>query len=143
MNSLGFEVEQTYDLDALNSELLLGLVVESKPIANTHLKINKVKLADQILEIVCGAENIGVDQFVIVAPINSTISNGLTLTSKTIRGYQSQGMVCALNEIGIFSSSLTESELKNIYQVSDNHLNLNTLTGQSVKPMINLDDFIW
>ncbi|WP_434341678.1 phenylalanine--tRNA ligase subunit beta [Mycoplasma putrefaciens] len=143
LNSLGFEVEQTYDLDALNSELLLGLVVESKPIANTHLKINKVKLADQILEIVCGAENIGVDQFVIVAPINSTISNGLTLTAKTIRGYQSQGMVCALNEIGIFSSSLTESELKNIYQVSDNHLNLNTLTGQSVKPMINLDDFIW
>lgn len=144
LNSLGFEVEQTVDFDALNSELLVGYVEESVKVPDTHLKTNKIKISkNKTLDIICGAENIDKDQYVIVAPVGSTISNGLTLTEREIRGHLSQGMVCALNEIGIPTSSLTETESKNIYNINSDNIDLNSRSTQSAKQLINLDDYIW
>ncbi|MDQ0568081.1 phenylalanine--tRNA ligase subunit beta [Mycoplasma yeatsii] len=144
LNSLGFEVEQTTDFNNLNSELLVGYVEESVKVSDTHLKSNKIKInKNKTLDIICGAENIDKDQYVIVAPVGSTISNGLTLTEREIRGHLSQGMVCALNEIGIPTSSLTEFESKNIYNINLDNIDLNSRSTQSAKQLINLDDYIW
>ncbi|AJM71703.1 phenylalanine--tRNA ligase subunit beta [Mycoplasma yeatsii] len=144
LNSLGFEVEQTTDFNNLNSELLVGYVEESVKVPDTHLKSNKIKInKNKTLDIICGAENIDKDQYVIVAPVGSTISNGLTLTEREIRGNLSQGMVCALNEIGIPTSSLTEFESKNIYNINLDNIDLNSRSTQSAKQLINLDDYIW
>ncbi|UWD35237.1 phenylalanine--tRNA ligase subunit beta [Mycoplasma cottewii] len=144
LNSLGFEVEQTVDFNNLNSELLVGYVEESVKVPDTHLKSNKIKInKNKTLDIICGAENIDKDQYVIVAPVGSTISNGLTLTEREIRGHLSQGMVCALNEIGIPTSSLTEFESKNIYNINLDNIDLNSRLTQSAKQLINLDDYIW
>jgi phenylalanyl-tRNA synthetase beta chain len=57
------------------------------------------------LQIVCGAPNVAVGQKVVVAPAGSTIYpvNGEPLTMKKvkIRGIESNGMICAEDEIGL------------------------------------------
>ncbi|WP_434325361.1 phenylalanine--tRNA ligase subunit beta [Mycoplasma capricolum] len=143
LNSLGFEVDNVYDLNSLNSELVLGYVEQSKQIPNTHLKLNKVNIGTKSLQIVCGASNVDVNQFVIVAPINATIANGLTLTSKKIQNYESQGMICALNEIGINQSVINKEDQLKIYNVFDKNLDLKKYLGKDVKQIIGLDDYLF
>ncbi|WP_434343906.1 phenylalanine--tRNA ligase subunit beta [Mycoplasma sp. 06067-C1-B144P-99-0482-3] len=143
LNSLGFEVDNVYDLNSLNSELILGYIEESKQILNTHLKLNKVNIGTKSLQIVCGASNVDVDQFVVVAPINATIANGLTLTNKKIQNYESQGMICALNEIGISQSVINKEDQLKIYNLFDKKLDLKKYLGKDVKQIIGLDDYLF
>ncbi|AOQ22107.1 phenylalanine--tRNA ligase subunit beta [Mycoplasma capricolum] len=143
LNSLGFEVDNVYDLNSLNSELVLGYVEQSKQIPDTHLKLNKVNIGTKSLQIVCGASNVDVNQFVVVAPINATIANGLTLTSKKIQNYESQGMICALNEIGINQSVINKEDQLKIYNVFDKNLDLKKYLGKDVKQIIGLDDYLF
>ncbi|WBX36012.1 phenylalanine--tRNA ligase subunit beta [Mycoplasma capricolum] len=143
LNSLGFEVDNVYDLNSLNSELVLGYVEQSKQIPDTHLKLNKVNIGTKSLQIVCGASNVDVNQFVIVAPINATIANGLTLTSKKIQNYESQGMICALNEIGINQFVINKEDQLKIYNVFDKNLDLKKHLGKDVKQIIGLDDYLF
>ncbi|WP_434337993.1 phenylalanine--tRNA ligase subunit beta [Mycoplasma capricolum] len=143
LNSLGFEVDNVYDLNSLNSELVLGYVEQSKQIPDTHLKLNKVNIGTKSLQIVCGASNVDVNQFVVVAPINATIANGLTLTSKKIQNYESQGMICALNEIGINQSVFNKEDQLKIYNVFDKNLDLKKYLGKDVKQIIGLDDYLF
>ncbi|WP_434324353.1 phenylalanine--tRNA ligase subunit beta [Mycoplasma capricolum] len=143
LNSLGFEVDNVYDLNSLNSELVLGYVEQSKQIPDTHLKLNKVNIGTKSLQIVCGASNVDVNQFVIVAPINATIANGLTLTSKKIQNYESQGMICALNEIGINQSVINKEDQLKIYNVFGKNLDLKKYLGKDVKQIIGLDDYLF
>ncbi|WP_434338417.1 phenylalanine--tRNA ligase subunit beta [Mycoplasma capricolum] len=143
LNSLGFEVDNVYDLNSLNSELVLGYVEQSKQIPDTHLKLNKVNIGTKSLQIVCGASNVDVNQFVVIAPINATIANGLTLTSKKIQNYESQGMICALNEIGINQSVINKEDQLKIYNVFDKNLDLKKYLGKDVKQIIGLDDYLF
>ncbi|AJK51428.1 phenylalanine--tRNA ligase subunit beta [Mycoplasma capricolum] len=143
LNSLGFEVDNVYDLNSLNSELVLGYVEQSKQIPDTHLKLNKVNIGTKSLQIVCGASNVDFNQFVVVAPINATIANGLTLTSKKIQNYESQGMICALNEIGINQSVINKEDQLKIYNVFDKNLDLKKYLGKDVKQIIGLDDYLF
>ncbi|ADK69796.1 phenylalanine--tRNA ligase subunit beta [Mycoplasma mycoides subsp. mycoides] len=143
LNSLGFEVDSVYDLNSLNSELILGYVEQSKQIPDTHLKLNQVNIGTKSLQIVCGASNVDANQFVVIAPINATIANGLTLTSKKIQNYESQGMICALNEIGIDLSVINKEDQLKIYNVSDKNLDLKKYIGSDVKQIIGLDDYLF
>src|SRR6185369_4805570 len=73
------------------------------------LTITKVNTGEaEPLQIVCGAPNVAAGQKVVVATVGSTIfpSNGEPMTMKKakIRGVESQGMICAEDEIGLGQS---------------------------------------
>jgi phenylalanyl-tRNA synthetase beta chain len=84
------------------------LTCEKHPDAD-KLKITTVNVgAAEPLQIVCGAANVAAGQKVIVATINTTIhpTNGESFHHKKakIRGVESQGMICAEDEIGLGTS---------------------------------------
>lgn len=141
LNSLGFEVEEEHDFSQLNDELVIGFVEQSGPIKDTHLRFNLVNVGSRTLEIVCGADNVDANQLVIVAQPGQTIANGLTLGEREIRGYKSQGMICALNEIGIPNSSLNKIEEDSIYVIEGKNISKADI-GTSIAK-IGLDDYIW
>ncbi|HEV2354231.1 MAG TPA: phenylalanine--tRNA ligase subunit beta, partial [Puia sp.] len=74
-----------------------------------HLKLTLVNAGGgQPLSIVCGARNVEAGQKVVVALPGTTIypatGDPVTLKVATIRGVESQGMICAEDEIGLGSS---------------------------------------
>ena len=81
--------------------LVIGKILEVKdhPDSN-HLHITKIDTKDEILDIVCGAPNVEVGRKVIVAK-NGTVLPELTIKKAVIRGVESNGMNCALEELGI------------------------------------------
>ena len=109
LTEIGLEVDEIIEIKPdknLISELIVGQIKEiSKHINADRLCVTKVDIGREKLNIICGAKNIKIDQKVVVAT-NGTklknISNDIIEIKKTkIRGIESNGMICAEDEIGI------------------------------------------
>ncbi len=92
------------------NDLLIGEVItcEMHPDAD-KLKITTVSNGHgETLQIVCGAPNVAAGQKVVIAPVGATLhplhKEPLTIKKTKIRGVESNGMLCAEDEIGIGES---------------------------------------
>jgi len=113
LTSIGLEVESLEKFEEIKGGLK-GLVIGEVLDVAQHPNADKLRLTKvdtgngEPLKIVCGAPNVAPGQKVIVASIGTTIYpvNGDPLTMKLakIRGEESNGMICAEDEIGIGSS---------------------------------------
>jgi phenylalanyl-tRNA synthetase beta chain len=113
LTSIGLEVESLEKFETIKgglNGLVIGEVLECEKHPDADkLKLTKVNIGNgQPLQIVCGAPNVAVGQKVIVATIGTTIypTNGDAMTMKRakIRGIESEGMICAEDEIGLGKS---------------------------------------
>ena len=90
--------------------LVIGEVLSTEKHPNADkLTLTKVSVGNgEPLQIVCGAPNVAAGQKVVVATVGTTIypASGDPLTMKVakIRSVESQGMICAEDEIGVGSS---------------------------------------
>ncbi|NLA78506.1 MAG: phenylalanine--tRNA ligase subunit beta [Erysipelothrix sp.] len=96
----GLEVEGFTPLIP-TSGLIIGhvLACEKHPNADT-LFVTKVDVGHEVLDIVCGGQNVAVNQKVIVAPIGVQVGD-LLIKSVKLRGQPSNGMICSYKEIGV------------------------------------------
>jgi phenylalanyl-tRNA synthetase beta chain len=113
LTNTGLEVENVEVFSSIKGGLeglLVGEVLEKRKHPNADkLSIAKVDVGGpNILNIVCGAENLALGQKVVVAGINTTIhpTKGASFTIKNakLRGEPSEGMICAEDEIGLGNS---------------------------------------
>lgn len=113
LTSIGLEVESLEQYEKIRGGLA-GLVIGEVLECNPHPNADKLKLTlvhtggENPLKIVCGAPNVAKGQKVVVAPVGTTIypleGEPLTMKLAKIRGEESQGMICAEDEIGIGGS---------------------------------------
>jgi phenylalanyl-tRNA synthetase beta chain len=113
LTSIGLEVESMHHYEEVRGGLK-GLVLGEVLTTEKHPNADKLTLTtvnigtDTPLHIVCGAPNVATGQKVVVAPVGATIypSTGepLTMSQRKIRGSESQGMICAEDEIGLGTS---------------------------------------
>ena len=113
LTSIGLEVESLHPFESFPGGLK-GLVVGEVLSCEKHPDADKLKITNvttgngQTLQIVCGASNVAAGQKVVVAPIGTTIypiaGEPVTMKKAKIRGVESQGMICAEDEIGTGSS---------------------------------------
>ena len=113
LTSVGLEVESLEFHEEIKNSLM-GLIVGEVITCEKHPDADKLKITTvsngngETLQIVCGANNVAAGQKVIIAPSGTTIYpiNGAPLTIKKtkIRGIESNGMICAEDEIGIGES---------------------------------------
>lgn len=115
LTSVGLEVESLEFHEEIKNSLA-GLIVGEIIKCEKHPDADKLKITTvsnghgETLQIVCGANNVAAGQKVIIAPAGTTIYplNGAPLIIKKakIRGIESNGMICAEDEIGIGESHL-------------------------------------
>ncbi len=79
-----------------------------------HLHVCKVNTGSKILQIVCGAPNVKKDIKVIVALEGAVLPGNFEIKKSTIRGVESNGMLCALSELGL-EEKTPENYEKGIY----------------------------
>ncbi|HEY4965246.1 MAG TPA: phenylalanine--tRNA ligase subunit beta, partial [Puia sp.] len=110
LTSIGLEVESLkpyYSIVGGLEGLIVGEVISADPHPNAEkLKITQVSTGGrEILQIVCGASNVAAKQKVVVAPAGATIypesGEPVQIKAAKIRGVESQGMLCAEDEIGL------------------------------------------
>lgn len=110
LTSIGLEVESLEKFEEVKGGmegLITGEILE----CYRHPGADKLSIASvntgsgPALKIVCGAPNVAAGQKVVVGPVGTTIYplNGAPVTMKKarIRGEDSEGMICAADEIGL------------------------------------------
>ena len=119
MTSVGNEYDEAAPL--INStNLVIGKVLtcEMHPDSD-HLHVCTVDVGNEVLQIVCGAPNIAKDQKVIVAKAGAVLPGDFKIQKSMKRGVESNGMICALYEIGIDKKFLTEEDKNGIHVLPD------------------------
>ncbi len=120
MTRIGNEYDSAEKLvDSTN--LIIGKVIECKEHPDSdHLHLCKVDIGSEILNIVCGAPNVREGLKVIVAQDGAKLPGGITIKKGMIRGQESNGMICALYEIGIEKKFLSEADKNGICELPEN-----------------------
>ncbi|MGC9151103.1 MAG: phenylalanine--tRNA ligase subunit beta [Microbacter sp.] len=112
LTSIGLEtgsIEPVEPVKGGMEGLVVGEVLTCTDHPNSdHLHLTTVNIGQsEPLKIVCGANNVAVGQKVIVATVGTTLymdDKPLTIKRSKIRGEESNGMICAEDEIGIGTS---------------------------------------
>lgn len=110
LTSTGLEVEGIEKVESIKGGLE-GLVIGEVLTCEKHpdadkLSVTTVKVSEEIIyTIVCGAPNVKAGQKVVVATPGTTIfpldGESFTIKKAKIRGVESNGMICAEDEIGL------------------------------------------
>ncbi len=137
MTRAGLEVEGI-EKQASGTKLVIGEILESDDIPDTHLHATKTKISEnEILDIVCGAPNCRKGLKVIVA-LNGCELPGGTITTKPVRGYESNGMICSLSELGVDKKYQSEAQLAGIEELDE----VAPIGESNVLEYLGLDDTI-
>ena len=120
------------------NNLVIGEVVECEnhPDSN-HLHICKVNVGNEILQIVCGAPNVRKGLKVIVAQVGSVLPGNFEIKKGNIRGAESNGMLCALYELGL------EEKTEENYNKGIHELDANAPVGEDPFKYLNLDTTLY
>lgn len=112
LTNVGLEVEGVDVFESIKGGLqgvVIGEVKEkSKHPEADRLSVTKVDIGTgELLQIVCGAPNVDAGQKVLVATVGTTLypaGEKLEIKKSKIRGIESQGMICAEDELGLGTS---------------------------------------
>jgi phenylalanyl-tRNA synthetase beta chain len=112
LTDTGLEVDGIEKLESVKGGLQ-GVVVGEVLTCEKHpdadkLKVTTVSVGGEPLQIVCGAPNVAAGQKVIVATVGATLypkpEEAFKIKLSKIRGVESQGMLCAEDELGLGES---------------------------------------
>ena len=112
LTSMGLEVEAVEEVQSIKGGLqglVVGQVLTCEPHPNSdHMHVTTVDEGNGLVQqIVCGAPNVAAGQKVIVAQLGCVLYDGdkeFTIKKSKLRGIESNGMICAEDEIGVGTS---------------------------------------
>ncbi|NWF38075.1 phenylalanine--tRNA ligase subunit beta [Mariprofundus sp. NF] len=104
---LGHEVEGVEEPRAAVQGVRVGQITSKQPHPDADkLSLLKVDIGEaEMVDIVCGASNMGEGDKIPVATLGTTLPNGLTIKKGKIRGETSCGMCCSETELGLADES--------------------------------------
>ena len=118
--------------------LTIGEVVECVDHPDSdHLHVCQVNIGDKITQIVCGAPNARKGIKVIVALPGAILPGDFEIKTSKIRGVESNGMLCALYELGL------EEKTEEAYNRGIEELDSDAKVGADPLVYLNLEDTIY
>lgn len=129
----GLEVESLEEYIPPFDKVVVGkvLAMEKHPFAD-RLSLCKVDTGNDILSIVCGANNVNTGDKVPLAMVGACLADGTVLDAKDIKGVVSPGMLCSEKELGLSEEHSGIFILEESFQ-----------TGKQLKDIEGFRDFIF
>jgi len=118
--------------------LVVGEVIEcEKHPDSDHLNVCMVNVGEEVLQIVCGAHNVRKGLKVIVALPGAILPGDFEIKKSKVRGVESNGMICALFELGL------EEKTEENYNKGIEELESDAPVGVDALNYLGLDDTIY
>lgn len=134
----GIEVEGIEYVAGKPENVVVGYVASCEQHPNADkLKLCQVDVGDETLQIICGAPNVAKGQKVAVAKPGAVLPGGMKIKKVKLRGVESNGMICSLQELGFDEKFIPQDAAKGIFIFPED-----TPVGESVIPLLNMDDAI-
>lgn len=132
----GSKVESIEVLGEEISNVVVGKIIslEKHPDAD-KLQVAKVDVGIEVLQIVTGAQNISVGDYIPIALHGSTLPGGVKIARGKLRGVESNGMMCSIQELGLTKYDYPEAAEDGIF-ILGRKLPL----GRDIKEVLGLND---
>ncbi|MBX0315136.1 phenylalanine--tRNA ligase subunit beta [Planococcus glaciei] len=134
----GIEVDAVIDRSHGMTNVVVGYVEScvKHPEAD-KLSICQVNVGEETTQIICGAPNIAAGQKVIVARPGASLPGGMKIKKAKLRGEESNGMICSLQELGIEGKLVPKAYAEGIYVLPED-----AEVGSDVIANFDLDDTV-
>jgi phenylalanyl-tRNA synthetase beta chain len=120
------------------NNLVIGEVLECNDHPDSdHLHVCKVKVGEETTQIVCGAPNVRAGLKVIVALPGAVLPGDFEIKAGKIRGEESNGMICALFELGL------EEKTEETYAKGIEELPEDAPVGMDAMEYLGCDDTLY
>ena len=138
--SCGFEVEERVDLSAGIDKVVVGVITSIEKQEGTHLSKCVVDCGDygHEIHITTGASNIFVGAHVPAALDGSTLPGGIHIKKRMMQGFESNGMLCSGEELGLNDDLYPGSDVYGLLILPED-----TVPGADICPVVGLDDSIF
>src|SRR5574344_935436 len=136
ITNAGLNVEKVITHDIPNIVVGKVLTCVNHPDSD-HLHVTTVDVGNETLQIVCGAPNVKAGLKVIVALPGCVLPGDFKIKPSVIRGVESNGMLCALYELGLVEK--TDEE----YQKGIKELGDDAKVGSNPLTYLGLDDTLY
>jgi len=104
--SLGHEIEDWQTLEPSFADVVVGKVLEISDHPNADkVRVTKVDVGTEVLEIICGAWNFEPGAIVPVAVPGAVLAGDFAIAKRDIRGVTSNGMICSESELELGDES--------------------------------------
>ena len=149
MTLSGTKVEGYTELDACLDRIVVGEVLTCEAHPNSdHLHVCTVNVGEgEPLQIVCGAPNVAAGQKVPVVLVGGSVAGthsggsaegGVKITAGKLRGVESFGMICSIDELGSSSEFYPEAPSDGIYVFPED-----TEIGADAVKLLGLNDAVF
>lgn len=134
----GIEVEGVEYLAPKSENIVVGYVksCEKHPDAD-KLNLCQVDVGEETLQIICGAPNVAQGQKVAVAKPGAKLPNGMKIKKVKLRGIESNGMICSLQELGLEEKYIPADVAEGIFVFPED-----AELGVPAQGLLNLDDAV-
>ncbi|MFD1039577.1 phenylalanine--tRNA ligase subunit beta [Virgibacillus byunsanensis] len=134
----GIEVDGIEYVAQKSTGVVVGLVESCEKHPNADkLNLCQVDIGDEKLQIICGAPNVAEGQKVAVAKPGAVLPGNFKIKKVKLRGVESNGMICSLQELGIEEKYVPKDIAEGIFV-----FNGDVTVGEDVEPLLNLNDAI-
>lgn len=134
----GIEVDGVAYVAEKSTNVVVGHVLSCEQHPNADkLRLCQVDVGEETLQIICGAPNVAQGQKVAVAKPGAVLPGNFKIKKAKLRGVESHGMICSLQELGIKEDYLPKEIEDGIYVFNED-----AEIGAEVTDYLNLDDAI-
>lgn len=120
--------------------VVVGKILEINPHPNADkLIVTKVDAGEKVLQIVTGAKNVKVGDYIPLAVHGAKLPGGIKIKTGKLRGEVSEGMMCSAAELGIDEKYVEEHKKNGIFLLDyeDSYE-----TGKDVKEVLGINDAV-
>ncbi|RND00539.1 phenylalanine--tRNA ligase subunit beta [Lysinibacillus halotolerans] len=135
----GIEVDAVIDRSQGMTNIVVGYIVskEKHPDAD-KLNICQVEVGEgDVRQIICGAPNVAAGQKVIVALPGARLPGGIKIKKAKMRGQESNGMICSLQELGVEGRVVPKAYADGIYVLPED-----AVPGSDALELVGLRDIV-
>lgn len=134
----GIEVDGIEYIAEQSKGVVVGWVESCEQHPNADkLNLCQVDVGDEKLQIICGASNVKQGQKVAVAKPGAVLPGNFKIKKVKLRGIESHGMICSLQELGIEDKYVPKDISEGIFVFPDE-----VTVGENVEPLLNLNDAV-
>ncbi len=134
----GIEVDALIDRSQGMTNVVVGHVLEcTKHPEADRLNICQVDVGEETTQIICGAANVAAGQKVIVARPGAVLPGDFKIKKAKLRGEESNGMICSLQELAIDSKLVPKEYAEGIYVLPED-----AVVGSNALELMSLDDTV-
>lgn len=137
MTMSGSKVEGVEDLGEGIEKVVVGRILEMEAHPNAdRLKVCKVDVGSEVLQIVTGAPNVKTGDLIPLALVGAKLPGGQIKASK-LRGVESYGMMCSIEELNLSRDYLPDAPEDGVYVFSEE-----LEPGTDIKEALHLDQVV-